>query len=1035
MIKPSFNLINASAGSGKTYSLVFSYVKELLLNSNDDHFRSLLALTFTNKAVNEMKSRIIETLSDFVKVEDCEMRNRISAQINLGQKEIRNKSERILKNILFNYSGFDVLTLDSFTHRIIRSFTLELKLPKSFEVVIEHDEILNEVIDVLIDQVGIDKEITKSLVDYTHYKIDNNDKQSIKDIFLEASKIILNENDRSFLKKIRSCTSKEFQETRIELNKIRLRESKKAIEFAQSALNKLSLNGLNESIFSSGMVIKHFTSIIKNKFEGIYLNKLEKNLVEGKKVIKKTGNPDHLIHLAETLLPEIYKYFMNAKKSILKCMLIDELNKQWVPVSFISIIADTLSSYEKEEKKILIGKFNEKISQVVEEYQAPFIYEKIGEKYKHFFIDEFQDTSILQWKNLKPLLVNALESEDLNGKYGSVFLVGDPKQAIYRWRGGSIDMFLKFLKKRKFNNTEISIGERLENRRSLCEIVDFNNKFFEMALESISDSKYRSFYKESFHQNIISPKGGKVEIHFVKEREDITHIKKTAEALLEAKKNGFDWGSMAILVRKKNQAISIFESLSKINIPIVSTESLLVKKSSSINLIISVLKLNVFPEKSIERINICKYFIKKNDLGKYSHDIFVNSLKGSIKDFTNFLVKKFRFSFNPIQGDYLSFYELIESYINDLGINKNFDSYIEFFLEYCYDFSIKSNNVFKFLKKWESDSEKLTIPLPDDTQAVRIMTIHKAKGLQFPFVVLPFLSSDFQPSFRIRRQVWYPIEFENTSVNFGRINFSSRLETYSEKSKEIFDNDKKENELDALNNLYVAMTRAVVKMVIITSIFEKLKAKKNYSQLFHQFLKKNGAAPDLNRPYLFGSKDCFYIPNRNETLKKDSIKPIFNFQWKKRLINKDSTNSLTERGVKVHILFSKIENLSDVDLAIDFCIKQGFFKIENKFELKNLVNEVISHHKLKKVFEIGNKIYNEKDILIPKKGLIRPDKVVFTETACYVIDYKTGKPKPDDNIQIKNYSNYLESITSSPIISYLVYINETVIVKNIPKYE
>ena len=224
MIKPSFNLINASAGSGKTYSLVFNYIKKLLLNSNDDHFRGHLALTFTNKAVNEMKSRIIETLSEFVKKEDCEMRNIISTQINLDQKEIRNKSERILKNILFNYAGFDVLTLDSFTHRIIRSFTLELKLPKSFEVVIEHDEILNEVIDILIDQVGINKEITKSLVDYTHYKVDNNDKQSIKDIFLEASKIILNENDRRFLKKIRSCTSKEFHETRIELNKIRFRE-------------------------------------------------------------------------------------------------------------------------------------------------------------------------------------------------------------------------------------------------------------------------------------------------------------------------------------------------------------------------------------------------------------------------------------------------------------------------------------------------------------------------------------------------------------------------------------------------------------------------------------------------------------------------------------------------------------------------------------------------------------------------------------------------------------------------------------------
>ena len=147
---------------------------------------------------------------------------------------------------------------------------------------------MSEVIDILIDQVGIDKEITKSLVDYTRYKVDNNDKQSIKDIFLEASKIILNENDRSFLKKIRSSSSEEFQKTRIELNKIRLRESKKAIEFAKSAINKLSSNGLDESIFSNGMVIKHFKSIIKNQFEGIYSNKLEKNLLEGKRVVNFT---------------------------------------------------------------------------------------------------------------------------------------------------------------------------------------------------------------------------------------------------------------------------------------------------------------------------------------------------------------------------------------------------------------------------------------------------------------------------------------------------------------------------------------------------------------------------------------------------------------------------------------------------------------------------------------------------------------------------------------------------------------------------
>ena len=1031
MIKPSFNIIDASAGSGKTYSLVFNYIKELLSNSDDDHYRTLLALTFTNKAVNEMKFRIIENLSDFMNKDDCEMRNKVSQEVNLDQKEIRAKSERILKNILFNYAGFDVLTLDSFTHRIIRSFALELKLPKSFEVVIDQDEILNEIIDILIDQVGADKEITKSLVDYTYYKIDKNNKRTIKDIFIDVSKIIFNENDREYLKKIRSNTPDDFKKTQMELNKIRLIESNKAVEYAKSALNILSSNGLSESIFSNGLVIKHFNSIVKKKFEGLYSNNLEKNLREKNRVIKKTNNPNDLINIAEKLIPEIHKYFVHAKRCILKCNLIDELNKQWIPVSFISKIADTLNSYQNEEKKILVGQFNEKISEVVDEYEAPFIYEKIGEKYKHFFIDEFQDTSNLQWKNLKPLLINALEVEDLNGEYGSVFLVGDPKQAIYRWRGGNIKMFLNFLNNKKFNNTKINIIKRLKNQRSLYEIVDFNNKFFEIALESLSHSEYRSFYKKSFYQEIISPKGGKVEIHFVNEKENTTHVKKTIDSLLEAKKNGFNWGSMAILVRKKNQAISIFESISKTEIPIVSTESLLIKKSSSISLIISVLKLNIFPERLIERANICKYFIKNNHLDKYAHEIFANSIKGTINDFSIFLTKKFGFSFNPSHIQHLSFFELIESYIDDLGLNKNFDSYLEFFLEYCYDFSMKSDDIFKFLKKWESDSEKLTIPLPDDTQAVRIMTIHKAKGLQFPFVVLPFLSSDFQPSPSIIRQVWFPLDFKNTLVDFGRINISSRLETYGEKSKEIFDKDKNENELDALNNLYVALTRAKTKMVIITSLLKKPKARKNYSQLFYEFVKNNGLDPDVNHPAIFGSKNSFYKTKEDEKFKKDSVRPKFNFHWKNRLKKFDSTNYNAEKGVNIHILFSKIENFLDVDSAIDYCIKSGVFKTENKFELKNLVNKVIYHDKLKNVFEMGNKIYNEKDILVPRKGLIRPDKVVLTKTKCYVLDYKTGKAIDNHSEQILEYSNYLESIISLPIVSYLVYINKDVTVKDI----
>jgi len=499
MVKPSFNLINASAGSGKTYSLVSNYIQELLSNSNDDHFRSLLALTFTNKAVNEMKSRIVETLSDFVKKDRFEMRSEISKKTNIKELELQKKSERVLKNILYDYAGFDILTLDTFTHRIIRTFALDLKLPKSFEVVVEQEQILQELIQIIIDQVGVKKEITDSLVDFVHYKIENDSKQSINDGLLEIARLILKENDREFLKKLRNNSLADFRKTQKTLNKIKYKEADKAKVIAKEILDKIALNGLDESIFSRGSVIRHFSLIVENKFEGIYSNKLEKNLSEGIRIVKKTNNPKELILIADNMIPEIYQYFLRAKESVLTYNLIQELNKQWTPLSLMTEMEQTLNRYQKEEKKMLLGQFNEKISEVVQDYDAPFIYERLGEKYKHFFIDEFQDTSKLQWSNLIPLLKHSLESEDLSGNSGSVFLVGDPKQAIYRWRGGDVRMFLDLLKNEKFNQTEINTQLLPTNYRSLDNIVEFNNTFIEGALESISDLNYRSFYENSYN--------------------------------------------------------------------------------------------------------------------------------------------------------------------------------------------------------------------------------------------------------------------------------------------------------------------------------------------------------------------------------------------------------------------------------------------------------------------------------------------------------------------------------------------------------
>jgi len=1038
MVKSSFNLINASAGSGKTYSLVSNYLQKLLSSPDDNHFRSLLALTFTNKAVKEMKNRIIETLSDFINNDHSEMRSEISKKINIEELEIKKKSERVLKKILHNYASFDILTLDTFTHRIVRTFALDLKLPKSFEVVVDQDEMLKEIVQIIIDQVGVEKEITKSLIDFVHYKIDNDNKESINDALLEVARLILKENERGFLKKLRNNSLQDFRESQKTLNKIKFEESEKAKLIAVNILDKIASNGLDQSIFSRGSVIKHFSLIVGGKFEGIYLNKLEQNLCEGSKVLKKTGNPEELIIKAENMIPEIYKSYLNAKKSVLIYNLIQELNKQWTPLSLMAEMEKTLNRYQIEEKKMLIGQFNEKISEVVQDYDAPYVYERIGEKYKHFFIDEFQDTSKLQWSNLKPLLEYVLETKDFSGNTGSVFLVGDPKQAIYRWRGGDVKMFLELSTNKKFNQTQINTNSLPTNYRSLDNIIKFNNTFIKGALESIDDLNYRSFYQESFYQKNNNSPGGKIEIHFTENNMDSVHIQKTIDALLEAKKNGFSWGSMAVLVRKKKQAISIFESISNTEIPIVSSESLLLKKSSSIKLILSVLRLNLQPENSIERINICRFFVEKKKQNEKHHEIFKKSLDGSIEDFATFLDLNFGFSFDPREIQNSNLYELIETLILSLGLLDNFDTYLEFFLDYCYDFSVQSkSNIYNFLKKWEKDSDKLTIPLPDNNQAVRIMTIHVAKGLEFPLVILPFFYSDFQPDSRIKRQTWFPINFNESKINFGRINFSSRLETYGIEGKKISDNDKTENELDAFNTLYVALTRASHKIVAITTLIEKPKVKKNYAQLLIDFVVNQGSTPNLNTPFIFGSKECHFEKMPSNDSKNQVLKPIIDINWKK-FLKKDTDIKIKEKlleGILIHKLLSKVKFESDIDFAIESSIQEGLFSEEEKYNYIELLNKIINNESLNFIFKQGSIVYTEKEILLPKNGVVRIDRVVLTETRCFVIDYKTGDPNQEDRIQIINYSRNLESIVNLPIESILVYIKDDIKIEKINNYK
>tara|TARA_B100000686_G_C16806608_1_gene991392 strand:- start:1162 stop:4320 length:3159 start_codon:yes stop_codon:yes gene_type:complete len=1047
MIKSPFNIINASAGSGKTYSLVFNYLCRLLLNPNDDNYRNLLALTFTNKAVNEMKNRIIMNLADFSIENDSIMKTEISKAIGVSVRDIQIKSKRILQKILHDYGGFDILTLDSFTYRIIRTFAIDLNIPKSFEVVIRQDEVLEDLIQTIIDKAGDNNQINDVLVDFVHYKINNDVKVSLDKALLETAKLLLNENDRDYIKKLKKFSLSDFKNEYKSLNNKQEQYSNKAIKTAKNILDKILSNGLDKSMFYHGMVINHFNKIAKGEFKNLYAGKLEEYLNSEKNILNKS-TPSDLKIIVEKMIPDIYRHFLSAKKDVSLYNLIDDLKKSWIPISLLTNLEQSLEFYQKDQKKMLLAQFNERISKIIDNDEVPFIYEKLGQKYRHFFVDEFQDTSKLQWDNLKPLLRHALEGEDLSGNSGSVFLVGDPKQAIYRWRGGDVRLFLDILNDKRLNQTSAKIKNLPFNRRSLNNIVEFNNSFFKNASRSISKLEYQSFYEISSKQNTKNKPGGSVEIHFIEKNHnnkkelqiDLSqlYINKIIEIILKVKEDGFSWSSIAILVRLKDDGVSVFEAISKTKIPVISSESLLVRNSNEVNLIISVLILQIQPENIEERIKISSYFIEKLNLIKKAHEILNKTVEGTLVDFYNFIKKSFGYSIETKLLSELSFYESIENIIKSFELSNNFDAYIEFFLDYCYSFSNQSENtIYDFLRKWKIDSEHASIQLPDDNNAVRIMTIHKAKGLEFPVVILPFLDSDFQPNIP-RRQIWYPIEISDSKIPYGRINFSSkRLKNdYGNLGKNILENDIIQNELDSLNVLYVAMTRASSKMVIMTTYIEKEKLdkqKKSYAKLFNEFVRINHSSIIISNKhhYVFGDKISFPKELTEENIKYDSIIPEFNFIWKEKIKLDTELFSDTQRlkGIIIHRLLSKIKFDSDINFAIDSGVVEGILTNHETKIYKKLLKKVVAHKDLKHLFSLGNIIYTEKDILLPSNQIIRPDRIVISNKKCHVIDYKTGNPNDQDWGQVNMYSKFLKLITKLETESYLVYIKDDVIVK------
>ena len=1058
MQRPSFSIYDASAGSGKTYALVKEYLKIILVAPKNDAYRHILAITFTNKAVHEMKSRIVGSLSEFAKDEPSskaqDLMQDLATDTELSIIQIKTKSQQIIKHIIHNYAAFDISTIDKFTHKVIRAFAHDLNLPMTFEVTLDTENLLVEAVDAIIAQAGEDETLTKLLIDFTMEKTDDDKSWDISREILETGRLVLNENNRNEITHFQDKSIAEFVEIKMKLSEACTILEKESIVFAEEALSLIDKNGIDTKSFSAGHFPKHLLSIQEGKF-----NPKNKTYHEFDDIkINKTAKDRAII---ETIIPDLLQLLDKVYKTFEKINFYKAFLKNITPLSLLNTVSNELAKIQGEQNVLSISEFNAIIHREIQNQPAPFIYERLGERYRHFFIDEFQDTSEMQWQNLIPLIDNALSGQDDFGVKGTLMIVGDPKQSIYRWRGGKAEQFIELSKDQNpFNNPDKRLEHLNKNYRSYSQIIKFNNDFFKLLSNEFEHPDYKDLYENHSHQKTNDKTGGYVNISFIPKVEtaegdeealDKTdlYVLATLNTIQKSVQQGFQYKDIVILTRKRSQGIAIANYLTEQGIPLLSSETLMIQNATEVRLIIHLLKYLKNSSDLESKANFLQYLAQNSQDKLPIHDFIAQGMAlFQETDFENWLMSfDVSLSFQNIRKK--SLYEAVETIIAKFlsppetsvlskGVG---NAYVQYFLDIVLERDIRNQaGISDFLSFWDKNAEKFSIPSPEGTNAVRIMTIHKSKGLEFPVVIFPFAEEDYNR--KPKDKLWLNAEEQDFGLPKVLIDNSSAVEGFGEEAAEVYNQKKQEELLDNINVLYVALTRAEEQLYMISNMNLSSKgevSKNNMCSFFINYLENNGGFDKNKLEYEFGNATKLSvakqhvdtsktIPLVSEILNPKNIK----IAQREALMWGTHQQEAIEYGNVIHEILSFVKTKNDVDLAITKSIENGLITYAQKETVFNTINEIVNHSELEICFADGNEVLNEQAIIQKEGKTIKPDRMVLTKNKeVLLLDYKTGIHNVKYQQQLENYQTAIESMGYKVVKKALIYIGKGIDVVNL----
>jgi ATP-dependent helicase/nuclease subunit A len=1008
----------SSAGGGKTYRLSTRY-KDLLKKDNQNLKKSL-AITFTNKAATEMKERILGLLK---------------------QEALEEKDERareLIDYILDNYSDFSVRTIDSFVNSLVRAFSIELGITPEAEIIMDSNYYKDFATSLVIQSVEQDKNLRRKLSDFLINRIETGGKISwdfhglLRKGMDKIEKYEGNENI-SFEKPPEDLTS---------LDKNIVIYFNKSISLAEEILEYGCTHSGIHNRFLDALEKVSKTRNIDKLLESSYIKKD----AEGALTKSFKDDPEDFAQLFEELKKYVFNYY---KQSLLR-----EHNYQ---IGIYEIYREILKSIKERQKIRFIEDINKELKILFEEFSIPFVFYRIGEKFIHYLVDEFQDTSRDQWQNLVPLIDNALSEG------GSFFYVGDPKQAIYQWRGGDVELFE--LPSSLF--ASVGEGEKRadyidENYRSAPAIVDFVGEVFSNLPEEIKEKmgQKSNFYADTVEQKIPDSKAGEVPEGLVsikkikcesKNIEDIfssikTQLEVTIKKIL---RSGYSYGDIAILVRRNNDAKEITEYLCEKGYPVVSSETLYLTSNPVIKGILSALQFLKHPTDNASFLGLLTspFFEKQAGLDGNAIINFAENCSSEISYYIQFkkefqdVWQRYIEPFFTSVG-FLPVYDLVSDMVRTFKIPENCSgtiSFLEAFLEFIHTLEEQSiTSVEGMLSEWQKRQDYDNPPsilLPESTEAIKIMTIHSAKGLEFPVVVIPFIYIPFDKD---KNEVVIEHKGIKRIVKVKKdilpLNDAELKEEIESKLKE-----KEQNEtFEEINNFYVALTRAIYELHIFTSDEKP----QNYSDLWKEVL-ANYVVEDSytkgkheKKPPAEAKKD--EIPLKylrmdiegKESVEKASSRLLLRKNDMYVLMNEKIVASRKTGEILHKILFyiKDTRDLEKLDSIINKSINEFAYPVEREL-LKEIVKPIIENlfkkEEIKEWFSPEVESWREKEIISNKGDLYRLDRVVFKENEIHLIDFKSGEePVSGWKKQLESYKEVIRLyFPEKNIKTYIVNLN------------